>query len=205
MLRPFECARSCRPDWLCRRAGFHFAADQHQPRFIGFVDEVVMPRLAIDADDLLARAADFLAAIDFELVVRRDQTARRDQLERFFHRHVEQGNLADGHEQKKSRGRVRRRRHEDIDQLGILLFFQMRPSAAHGKTHGEHPGARIFDHDYLTLRVRLTEESLHQLLRSGIDAAKNRNLNKYPFPGGEKTPRRNAAGQYRREIESTAT
>ena len=41
----------------------------------------------------------------------------------------------------------------------------------------KHADARIFDHDDLALGIRLAEESLHQFLHGGINAAKHRNLN----------------------------
>ena len=40
---------------------FNFAADENQSRFVGLVDEVVMARLAINADNLLARRLGFLS------------------------------------------------------------------------------------------------------------------------------------------------
>ncbi len=38
---------------------FNLAADENQSRFVGLVDEVVMARLTIDADNLLARCLGF--------------------------------------------------------------------------------------------------------------------------------------------------
>ena len=38
----------------------HFAADQDQAGFVGFVDRVIMPCLAVDADNLLAGCGGFL-------------------------------------------------------------------------------------------------------------------------------------------------
>ena len=39
----------------------HLAADQNQTGFVSLIDEVVMARLAVDADDLLAGCGRFLS------------------------------------------------------------------------------------------------------------------------------------------------
>ena len=40
---------------------FDFAADQHQARFENLVDEIVVARLAVDTDDLLAGGRGFFS------------------------------------------------------------------------------------------------------------------------------------------------
>src|SRR6266508_1167367 len=39
----------------------HFTAEENEAGFVGLVDEVIMARLAVDADDLLARCGRFLS------------------------------------------------------------------------------------------------------------------------------------------------
>src|SRR5262245_7270601 len=69
------------------------------------------------------------------------------------------------------------------------------PRSTHREAHRVNALARVLDHDHLPVGLRLAQEGLNQFLDGGVDTAKDRDLNQYFFPGGEKSSRRYSPGE----------
>ena len=99
-----------------------------------------------------------------------NDAARNDKLHRILNRHLEIDYLVPWAEKKETRGRIRRRRNEDIHHLDVDLFGHLAPCAAGHKADHPQSAAWILNKHSVAKRIRLgRDDRLENLLAGTID------------------------------------